>query len=523
MNKILSFFTKNNKKNYLKYLYSFFFGICLVSSFPPFNFWPLLFPSLTFLFLKSYYARSNKDAFFIGWFFGLSFFTFGLYWIFNSFLIRSGIYIFLLPLTLFSFSFFLAIFIGLVSFLNYKFKTNLIFNIIFFSIFWTFSEILRGYLFTGFPWNLLAHTTSNYNEIIQICSIFGVYGLSFFVIYFVLSLSVFILNFSKKKEYFLSLSSFLIFISILFYGDSRLKNSSLIIDNSYVFRVVQPNIKQNDKLDFSKLETNYKKLVELSFQNKMGSLNISDKLAILWPETAILNFNHINSFPIFKEFKKNLKENEYIISGVFKENKNNIFYNSIAIIDKTFSENYVYDKIHLVPFGEYTPFNNFINKIGFNFSGLQKGSKNQKIVEYKNLPKFKALICYESIFPGKFINNKNKPILLINFTNDAWFGNTIGPYQHFINSKFRAVEEGKQLIRVANTGISASIDPFGRIISKLSLNSMGYFDTNVYIGKRNNDILNTTFSKYKNNLTIISLIILFFLFSILKYYFRERE
>ena len=215
-----------------KYFYSFFFGISLVLCFPPFNFWPLLFPSLTFLFLKSYHAKSNKDAFLIGWFFGLSFFIFSLYWIFNSFLIRSGIFIFLLPICLFSFSCFLAFFIGLVTFLNYKFKTNLIFNIIFFSIFWTFSEILRGYLFTGFPWNLLAHTFSNYNIIIQICSIVGVYGLTFFIIYLVLSLSIFILNFHKKKEFILLLSSFFIFISIFFYGINIIikKIHILIID-----------------------------------------------------------------------------------------------------------------------------------------------------------------------------------------------------------------------------------------------------------------------------------------------------
>ena len=225
--------------------------------FPPYSFWPLIFPSIAYLFLASYLSTSAKESFFIGWFFGLAFFTFGLYWIFNSFLIRSGIYIYLLPICLFSFSCFLALFISFVTFLNYKFKTNLIFNIVFFSIFWTFSEILRGYLLTGFPWNLLAHTFSEYDIIIQICSIVGVYGLSFFIIYFVLSLSIFVLNFNKKKEFFLLLSTFFIFISIIFYGIDRLKNSDLITYTPNIFRIVQPNINQNDKLDFSKLEELY--------------------------------------------------------------------------------------------------------------------------------------------------------------------------------------------------------------------------------------------------------------------------
>ena len=522
MNKDFIFF-KNNIKKTLKYFYSFFFGISLVICFPPFNFWPLLFPSLTFIFLKSYYAESNKDAFLIGWFFGLSFFIFSLYWIFNSFLIRSGIYIYLLPICLFSFSCFLALFISFVTFLNYKFKTNLIFNIVFFSIFWTFSEILRGYLLTGFPWNLLAHTFSEYDIIIQICSIVGVYGLSFFIIYLVLSLSIFVLNFNKKKEFFLLLSIFFIFISIIFYGINRLKNSDLITYTPNIFRIVQPNINQNDKLDFSKLESNYKKLVELSFKNKMSLLNTSENLVIFWPETAVFNVNHLNSYPIFKKLNINLKENEYVITGIFRNEEKDIYYNSISIIDKNLSVNFVYDKIHLVPFGEYVPFSNFLNSIGFNFFNLQKGLNNQKTIEYKNLPKFKPLICYESIFPGKFIKDKNETVLIVNFTNDAWFGNTIGPHQHFINTKFRAIEEGKHLIRVANTGISASIGPFGRILKKLPLNSSGYFDTKIFIGKKNNKVIETIFSKYKNNLTIISLIILFFLFSILKYKLHKKK
>ena len=113
--------------------------------------------------------------------------------------------------------------------------------------------------------------------------------------------------------------------------------------------------------------------------------------------------------------------------------------------------------------------------------------------------------------------------MLVNFTNDAWFGNTIGPYQHFVNSKFRAIEEGKHLIRVANTGISSSIDPFGRVLEKLSLNSSGYFDTKIFIGNKNNIPIKTIFSKYKNNLVIVLLLILFFLFNILKYQFHKGK
>ncbi len=496
----------------LKYFFSFFFGSILVLCFPPFNFWPLLFPSLTFIFLQSYYAKSKKKAFFIGWFFGLSFFLFGLYWIFNSFLIREGIFIYIVPICLFLFSSFLAFFFGLITFLNYKFKsTNLILSIAFFSIFWTFSEILRGYLFTGFPWNLLAYTLSNYNILIQICSVIGVYGLSFFIVYSVVSISVFVFEFKKKKNLFLIFSFVFVFFSIFLYGSNRLKNSDLEVINDSLIRVVQPNINQKDKLEFSKKEENYKKITNLSFESKFLPLK---KTTIFWPETALLDVEDIYKYEIFEKLKINLKKNKYLITGTFKKEKNS-FYNSIVVLDENLSINFLYDKIHLVPFGEYVPFSSFLNSLGFNFFGLKKGLFNQKKIEYKDFPSFKALICYEIIFPGKFVK-KDRPTILINFTNDAWFGSTIGPHQHFVNSIFRAIEEGRHLVRIANTGISASIDPYGRILKKITLNSSGYFDTEIFVPK------NTIYSKYKNNLFFSILIILFFLLCILKYQLRNR-
>ena len=118
---------------------------------------------------------------------------------------------------------------------------------------------------------------------------------------------------------------------------------------------------------------------------------------------------------------------------------------------------------------------------------------------------------------------RDRPTILINFTNDAWFGSTIGPHQHFVNSIFRAIEEGRHLIRVANTGISASIDPFGKILNKIPLNTSGYFDTKIFLFKKDNKIMNTFFSEYKNNLIFLVLIILFFVLCILKYLIRYRN
>ena len=525
MKKIYNFFFKKIEER-KTYLYSLFFGFVLVLCLPPYNFWPLIFPSITFLFLKSYLASSSKESFFVGWFFGISFFIFGLYWIFNSFLIRADIYFYLIPICLFLLSAFLSIFIGIVCFLNYKFKTkSIIPSIIFFSIFWTFIELLRGSIITGFPWNLIAHVWVEFESILQICSILGVYGLTFLTVIFVLSSSIFFLqrNFLINKNFFFFLSIFIFTFLILIFGNNRLNKSIVKNYDSQIFRIVQPNINQKDKLNSYNLEKNYKKIFDLSFSNKMGSLNASEKLIILWPETAITNLNFISSLPTFEKIKSKLKDGEYIITGSFKEQSNgNEYYNSILVIDKKLSNFFVYDKIHLVPFGEYIPFEKILNKFGFNFISLKSGNSVNKIVDFKDIPKFKPLICYEIIFPGKYSNSKNEAKFILNLTNDAWFGNTSGPYQHFIHSIFRAIEEGKHFIRVANTGISASVDPFGRILNKIDLNSSGFFDTQLVFGELNNNVLTTTYSKFGNKLIFFILIILFCIVYFLEYKLTKK-
>ena len=514
MDKLNNFFFSNKLNKISKYIYSFFFGLILVLSFPPYNFWPLIFPSITFLFFTSYLSKSSKESFFIGWFFGLAFFGFGLYWVFNSFLIRSNIFIYLLPFCFIVLSSFLALFIGFVSFLNYKLKKKIIFSIIYFSIFWTLSEILRSYLFTGFSWNLVAHIWVEFINILQICSILGVFGLTFLTIIFILSASIFCIRkkFLKKNENSFFILVFILFSLSAFLGEIRLKNSTSIIYDSKTFRVVQPNLSQRDKLNFMKFEKNFKKLLDLSFENKKKSLNTSEKLIILWPETAIMNLNNVISLSLFKEIKYKLKKGEYIISGAFREegNGNPKYYNSILVINDKLLPEFIYDKFHLVPFGEYIPFEKILNKFGLNIINLQKGDNYSKNINYEDIPKFKPLICYEIIFPDKYTKNSS---FLLNFTNDAWFGNTAGPHQHFVHSIFRAIEEGSQVIRVANTGISASIDPFGRIMKKIDLNHEGSFDTKIVTGNsflNSNIFLKTIYSKHGNNLIFFILFVLFF-------------
>jgi len=255
----------------------------------------------------------------------------------------------------------------------------------------------------------------------------------------------------------------------------------------------------------------------------MGSLNESEQIIILWPETTIMNLNYISTLPLYKKIQFNLKNNEYIISGSFREEnyKKRKYYNSVVTIDKNLSTKFIYDKIHLVPFGEYTPFEYLLNKLGYNFFSLQSGNNIDEPISVGNLPEFKLLICYEIIFPGKYTKSNNRTKFLLNLTNDAWFGKTSGPYQHFANSIFRAVEEGRHVIRVANTGISSSIDPFGRILKKINLNTEGSFDTKIISVKKNNELIETIYSKFGNKLIIFILLILFCFASFLRFKIKK--
>ena len=185
---------------------------------------------------------------------------------------------------MFILSSFLGLFIALISFLNFKFKKKILTSVIYFSIFWTLSELLRSYLFTGLPWNLIGHIWVNFTNILQICSMFGVYGLTFLTVLFVLSVCIFFLkkNFLKKNEIIFFTSIFIFFGVVTIFGEIRLNNATINAYDSTIYRVVQPNISQKDKLNTQKIEKNFNKLVDLSFVNKMTSFNTSEKLVILF-------------------------------------------------------------------------------------------------------------------------------------------------------------------------------------------------------------------------------------------------
>jgi len=451
----------------------------------------LTFPCLIWL-LNS--CKNSKQAFLTGWWFGLGYFTAGLYWISISLFVDPLKFAWLLPFTLLGIPAIIAIYTAITTLLTYLSPYKKTWQqIITFATIWTITEITRGYLFTGFPWNNIGYIWTSSDSMLQITSIIGIYGLSFITILACTLPSLY----STKNKAALIIPALLI-TSIYSFGKINLANNPTTFHPDLKIRIVQPNVSQHEKWDENKQFENIDTLHQLS--SKSGW---EDLTHILWPEAALPFF--LNEYLIESLYLPILvPKNGLLITGAIRQDPyTGKIHNSIHTINKDGKITNIYDKHHLVPFGEYVPFRNIlpIEKIT---PGLQDFSEGAgiKTLTPPGFLSFSPLICYEAIFPRHIINQNKRPQLLINVTNDAWYGNSTGPYQHFHIARTRTVEEGIPLIRAANTGISGTIDAFGRIINSTSLNQATTIDTAIPQATSA-----TLYSKY-GNLIILSILLI---------------
>ncbi len=285
------------------------------------------------------------------------------------------------------------------------------------------------------------------------------------------------------KLFIIALLIFLLILSL--YGQNKIKNNKLI-DKNYKIRIVQANIRQDLKWDPIKMHDNIVSHINLSRNNN------HDIDMVIWSEASIPYYVY-NDKRLINFLNNAISEKSVLISGGLRKNNEQI-YNSFFAINNSAIIDY-YDKQHLVPFGEYVPLKKyipFISKITNGAQDFSRGLEN-KIIKINNIS-ITPLICYEVIFSrySRFTNIKNTD-LIINVTNDGWFGNSNGPYQHLAMAQMRAIEFSRPLIRVANTGISAYIDPNGIIKNKLPLNYKGHIDVNLKTSNKNtffNKIIN---------------------------------
>ncbi len=498
---------------------AFLFLICLLLgiltsfSLPPYNLFFinfLTFPVLLYILIN--YVNKKTISFFVGLIFGFGYFISNLYWITNSLTFDANFKI-VIPFALILIPLFLGIFYGLVTFLcNFFNLKNKISSILIFSIFFGGIEFLRSFIFGGFPWNLVVFSFSNNLYSLQILSYIGTYSLNLLSITIFLLPVIFFFKYKSSTKFLIFSFSLILVVINFLYGNLVIKNfEKKEYDNlSSIIRVVSPNIPIERFLSNQDTEKSINELISLSDPHNLK------KTIFIYPEGIITSI-YLKDLKFFKDiFKENYNINHKVILGINSISQNQI-YNSLIVLNNETELLYRYNKNKLVPFGEFLPFENFLKKIGLKkiTQGYQSFSADdeREILEINQL-KFIPLICYEIIYSGKINPNKNYYDFILNISEDGWFGKTIGPEQHLTHSIFRSIEEGKNILRSTNNGISAIVNPKGQIIKQIR--EKGYFDV-----KKNKRVNKTYFAKHGNKIFFYFVLIYITFIVILK--IRENK
>ena len=505
------------KKNYIEIVFLISLGIASSLSLPPYNYLIINFFTFSsffiFLFKKSKITLSKKYFFFYGWLFGFGYFLSSLYWISISLTFDQN-FKFLIPIALILVPLFLGIFYGLATccFIISNPK-RVVSSFLVFALFFGVFEFIRGSILTGFPWNLIAYSFVNHLEILSITSLIGTYGFNLFCISLFASPAIFILRETRKD---IGVCVIFLILPLLFYlyGSSYKEtfNSSDVTNYDYKVRVIGSNI----SLDRFYLNIDpvsvINELIEISEPEK------DDKTIFIWPEGILPDVSQEELIEFKWLFEDTFSKNHLLLIGINsqKTNKEKInYFNSLSIYSHDLEILDFYNKINLVPFGEFLPFENILKKFGLstitnNYQSFSKG-QDRKIIEIKRDDfslKILPLICYEIIYSGKIFQNQSFD-LMVNISEDGWFGRSIGPKQHFAHSIFRSVESGKYLLRSANNGIAAIVNPLGIVEQKVEYGDSGYIDF-----KKAKKIQPTLFSKYGNKIFItLILLYIFMIFS----------
>ena len=487
-------------------------------SLPPYNY--LLINFLTFaLFFIFLVRKSNIDKnlklfFLYGWFFGFGYFATNLYWISIS-LTFDETFKSLAPLMVIIIPAFLAIFYGLISYLFIILKPKkIVSSFLVFSLVFGILEFIRSSILTGFPWNLIAYSFVNHLEVLSITSIVGTYGFNLFCISLFTSPAIFILK-DTRKDIGVFVFLFTAFLFFHIYGSSYEEKFNKADKKRYDYKIRA--IGSNISLD--RFYSNIDSVSVIRELIKLSNPVANEKIIYVWPEGILPDISQEELIEYSWLFSKSFDENHLLAIGINSQSIKNgsiDYYNSLSIYDNNLNLLDSYNKINLVPFGEFLPFENILSNIGLRtitnkYQSFSRGTKrniikiNRDSFSLKILP----LICYEIIYSGKLFDDFEFD-LIINISEDGWFGKSIGPKQHFAHSIFRAIESGKYIVRSANNGIAAIINPLGIAEQKVNFGQSGYIDLSEV-----KKIQPTVFSKYGNK--VFGLLILLYIFLIFSF------
>jgi apolipoprotein N-acyltransferase len=478
-------------------------GILACFALPPFDLVPLLIPAFTGLLWLIVGCRTTKSAYWTGWWFGMGLFVPGLYWISNAMLVDVGRFWWAVPFALLGLPALIGfLYGGPVTALLHRSRASGIAQALMFAGLWTGAEYLRGHLLTGFPWNLIGYSWDGVAPMRQAAAWVGAYGVSLITALAAAMPAALIDPLRAegiRKSGAIGLAAVTLGLAVIAgAGAIRLSHATDEMAQEVTLRIVQPNIAQNLKWDPRAAMANFRKILELSARPAAKPLT-----AILWPESAIA-FLAGEDAGVGEDVTQALPGNHLLLTGTARrthgpDGADHWSVGMVALDDRG-QQIAAYDKFHLVPFGEYVPMKNIlpIAKLTPGAAPFEPGP-GPRTLALPGLPLVGPLICYEVIFPGAVVDQANRPKWLLNLTNDAWYGYSTGPFQHFVQSAWRGVEEGVPLVRVANTGISGVVDPYGRIIARLGLDETGIIDASLPVA-----LPESTFYARYNDLPVLS-------------------
>lgn len=386
-------------------------------------------------------------------------------------------------------------------------------------VLWICLEYCKSYLFTGFPWENLGYSQYLNHYLVQFADIAGVYGLSFLIVLANAALFDVVVK-RSRKEFILAAAVILIMAGVLIYGVNRSKQVDKILQNAAGIEValIQGNIDQSIKWNDGFQKETINIYEQLSLQNAPLKEGL-----VVWPETAV-PFNYQDAGQFQRQVRDIcFKTKSWFIFGSTsyessKENTN--YYNSAYLLSPDGEIKGKYDKVHLVPYGEYVPLRNvfpFIKKLTAGMGDFSAGAGYHPLTA--NNKKIGILICYEGILPlAARTYKKEGAELLVNITNDAWFGATSAPFQHFSMAVFRAVETRLYLVRAANTGISAIISPKGEIVAQTNIFEKAAIRDNVKFSG-----VQTVYAEYGDILVIVCFGLVIFFFALILLRRRTRN
>lgn len=458
---------------------AFLLGALLVLTQPPYQLWYLVLP----LHAGLYYLWSNiktpRRAFWVGWLAGTAFFAFGLVWVAEAFLVDAATFGWMIPIAMPLLAGGLALFWGAAFWLAARMGMQGARGAFGLATCWMVAEAARGFLLTGFPWNFAGFAWLD-TPVAQTAAYFGVTGLTLLTILSGCLLGAALVTSGAALRAANATAGLALIIAAWIAGDARLteRTEPFADGTAPLIGVVQPAIPQHLKWQPELREQHFRGLLETT-----RALAESGIDAVIWPEVAT-PFVLAEIPELRRQIGEAIGPGATLLTGALRIEARGTadqrIYNSLLAIDSNGVVQGHYDKQHLVPFGEYLPFDDLLTRLGLRTlvtvpGGLSSGKAISRRMQVPGLPSFAAMICYEAIFSDEIAHRSEEISWLLNITNDAWFGSSAGPYQHLAHARMRAIERGMPAIRAANTGISALIGPHGEIVKQIDLNLKGDF------------------------------------------------